>query len=241
MAKDDERLKPMSTMTIPSKDGQSFSAYVAMPAKLPAPTVIVIQEIFGVNEGIRAKCDWLASEGFIAVAPDLFWRIEPGVELSDKTDAEWEKAFDLMNMFDIDNGIEDLKAVKHTFRGHADSNGKVGCIGYCLGGKVAYLMGCRSDIEASVGYYGVGIDQLLAEANHIDGAIMMHVAEEDEYVDKHAQQVMKNGLADNDKVTVYSYPGVNHAFSRVNGQNYNKEAATLADGRTLTFLHEHLG
>ncbi len=230
----------MSEITIPAKDGGQFQAYVAMPAKLPAPTVIVIQEIFGVNEGIRGKCDWLASEGFIAVAPDLFWRIEPGVALTDKTDAEWEKAFDLMNMFDIGLGIEDLKAVKHTFRGHADSTGNVGCIGYCLGGKVAYLMGCRSDVQASVGYYGVGIEKLLAEANNVKGHVMLHIAEADEYVPTAAQDQIKAGLSDNKQFTLHTYPGMSHAFTRQGGKHYDADMAKLADTRTVEFLKKHL-
>ena len=230
----------MTQMTIPARDGGQFQAYVAMPAKLPAPTVIVIQEIFGVNDGIRAKCDWLAKEGFIAVAPDLFWRIEPGVELTDKTDAEWEKAFDLMNMFDMNKGIDDLAAVKHTFRGHADSTGKVGCIGYCLGGKVAYLMGCRTDIDASVGYYGVGIEKLLSEANNTKGHVMLHIAEADEYVPTTAQDQIKAGLADNKKFVLHTYPGMSHAFTRVGGKHYDADMAPLADGRTVEFLNKHL-
>lgn len=230
----------MSEITIPSKDGGQFKAYVAMPATLPAPTVIVIQEIFGINEGIRGKCEWLAKEGFIAVAPDLFWRIEPGVQLTDKTDAEWEKAFDLMNQFSIDKGIEDLKAAKHTFKGHANSTGKVGCLGYCLGGKLAYLMGCRSDMNASVGYYGVGIEKLLAEANNAKGQVMLHIAEADEFVPPTAQDQIKAGLADNKNFTLHSYPGMNHAFTRQNGKHYDADMAKLADGRTIEFLKKYL-
>ncbi len=230
----------MSEITIPAKDGGQFKAYVAMPATLPAPTVIVIQEIFGVNEGIRKKCDWLAGEGFIAVAPDLFWRIEPGVQLTDKTDAEWEKAFDLMNMFDVDKGIEDLKAVKHTFKGHANSTGKIGCMGYCLGGKVAYLMGCRSDVQASVGYYGVGLEKLLSEANNAKGHVMLHIAEADEYVPTTAQDQIKAGLADKKNFVLHTYPGMNHAFTRQGGKHYDADMAKLADARTIEFLKKYL-
>lgn len=230
----------MSEITIPAKDGGQFKAYVAMPAKLPAPTVIVIQEIFGVNEGIRGKCDWLASEGFIAVAPDLFWRIEPGVQLTDKSDADWEKAFDLMNEFKIDTGIEDLKAVKHTFKGHANSTGKVGCMGYCMGGKLAYLMGCRSTVDASVGYYGAGIEKLLAEANNATGQIMLHFAEADEYVPTTAQDKIKAAFADKKNMTLHTYPGVGHAFTRVGGKHYDADMATLADARTVEFLKKYL-
>lgn len=225
---------------IPAKDGGTFKAYVAMPKVTPAPVIIVIQEIFGVNQELRDKCDSLAKEGYIAVCPDLFWRLEPGIELTDKTEEEWAKAFDCFQRFDVDKGIEDLLATKHVFRGHADSTGKVGCVGYCLGGKLAYLMACRSTIDCSVGYYGVDIDKMLEEAADIDQPLMLHIAEEDEYVNKEAQAKITKTLSSHPHVTIHSYPGVNHAFSRGNGQNYNREAAESANHRTAEFFRMHL-
>ena len=230
----------MPEQTIPSKDGQSFNAYVAMPQTLPAPVIIVIQEIFGVNEGVRKKCDDFAAKGYIAVAPDLFWRLEPNVQLTDKTEAEWAKAFDLFQRFDVDTGVEDLRATEHTFRGHAQSNGMVGCVGYCLGGKMAYLMATRSHIDVSVGYYGVNIDALLGEATAIKKPLMLHIAEEDKFVDKDAQKKIIDGLTGNPHVTLHSYPGVNHAFTRVGGEHFDEAAATLANNRTDDFLAAHL-
>ena len=230
----------MSEITIPSKDGGSFQAYIAMPDALPAPAVIVIQEIFGVNDGMKQKCDWLASKGFIAVCPDLFWRIEPGIVLTDKTDEEWARAFDLFQKFDVDKGIEDIKATKHVLRGHANANGKVGAMGYCLGGKLAYLTSTRSDIDVSVGYYGVGLGDMLDEAENISTSLMLHIAEEDEYVSKEEQEKVKSKLSGNNQVTIHSYPGMDHAFSRVGGAHYNEEAATLADNRTIEFLKGNL-
>ncbi len=230
----------MSTITIPTRDGDSFNAYIAMPAQLPAPVIIVIQEIFGINHVMREKCQWLASQGYIAVCPDLFWRIEPGIELTDKTEEEWARAFELFNSFDIDKGVDDLRATKHTMRGHAHSNGKVGAIGYCLGGKLAYLFSTRGKIDASVGYYGVGIANLLDEANNITTPLMLHIAQEDEFVPKEEQQKMRDHLGNNQWITLHDYPDQNHAFSRTGGKHYNKDAATLADARTLEFLKEHL-
>lgn len=230
----------MSELIIPSKDGQSFSAYVAMPAKLPAPTIIVIQEIFGVNAEIRKKCDDLAAQGFIGVAPDLFWRLEPNVQLTDKSEAEWAKAFDLFNRFDVDLGVEDLRATHHVFRGHAHSTGVVGCIGYCLGGKLAYLMAARSKVDASVSYYGVGLDALLDEAANIKKPLLMHIAEEDKFVPKDAQAKIKEALKNKAAVTIHSYPGVNHAFARTGGEHFDQEAADAANARTMAFLRSAL-
>lgn len=230
----------MSEIIVPSRDGGQFSAYLAEPADKPAGAVIVIQEIFGVNEGIRGKCDWLASQGFLALAPDLFWRLEPNVQLTDKSPEEWEKAFDLMNNFDVDLGVEDLRAAKHLLRGHAYGNGKVGCVGYCLGGKLAYLLGCRSDIDASVGYYGVGLDELTAEATDVKGKIMLHIAGEDRFVSKDEQAKIHDALDGNPNVVLHDYAGVNHAFTRQGGEHYDEAAAKLADARTIAFLKENL-
>ncbi len=136
----------------------SFSAYLAFPASTTAPGIVVAQEIFGVNQVMRDVCDWLAGEGFVACCPDIFWRIEPGIQLTDKTEAEWARAFELFGLFDADKGIEDLKATLADLRGHEACNGKVGSVGYCLGGKLAYLMATRSDSDCNVSYYGVGLN-----------------------------------------------------------------------------------
>ncbi len=234
----------MPEITIPAKDGGSFKAYIAMPEKPAAlkkfPCVIVIQEIFGINQGLREKCDWLAAQGFIACAPDLFWRIEPNIELSDQVPAELERAFALFGEFDINQGLEDIKATMHTLKGHADSSGKVGCLGYCLGGQLAYLTACHSDINASIGYYGVGIEGLLADANNISAPLILHMAQNDEFVPPEAQQQIQDGLKDNNHITIHDYENVSHAFTRVGGDNYDAEAAKIADERSIKFLIANL-
>lgn len=230
----------MTMQIIPAKDGGSFEAYVAMPAVLPAPTIVVIQEIFGVNQGLRDKCDELAQQGYIAVCPDLFWRLETGAQLTDKTKEEWDRAFSLMNRFDIEKGIDDLRATIHVYKGHAHSTGRVGTIGYCLGGKLAYLMATRSGVDCSVGYYGVGLEALLGESKNIKNPLMLHIAEEDKFSSKEAQAKIKAGLKDNPHVTIHSYPGADHAFTRVGGEHYDQAASTLANSRTLAFLQQNL-
>jgi len=230
----------MSELTIPSKDGKPFKAYVAMPETLPAPTIILIQEIFGVNAEMRKKCDDWASKGYIAVAPDLFWRLEPGVQLTDKTKEEWEKAFGYYKRFDMNKGVEDLRATVHTFRGHAESTGKVGVVGYCLGGFMAYLMACRSKVDCAVGYYGAGIDEKLSEAKNIKAPFMFHIAENDEYMPKDAQKKIHAALDGKSLIKLYDYPGVQHAFARGNGNHYDKNAATKADNLTFNFFEQHL-
>ncbi|MBZ6377624.1 carboxymethylenebutenolidase [Pacificimonas flava] len=231
------------TVNIKALDGSGeFAAYLAKPATDgPAPSVVVIQEIFGVNEGIRKKCDKLAADGYVAIAPDLFWRQEPGVDLTDKSKEEWDRAFDLMNGFDADKGVEDIEATIKVVRGHDATGDKVGCVGYCLGGKLAYMTAARTDIDASVGYYGVGIDEMLDEAKAIANPLLLHVAEEDGFVDKDAQAKMHQALDPHPKVTLHDYPGCDHAFAREDGISRVEAAAKLADERTMAFFKQHLG
>ena len=226
------------TITIGGKDG-NFSGYLASPASGAGPGIVVIQEIFGINKVMRDIADGLAARGFLALAPDLFWRLQPGVELTDQTDAEWQQAFDLMNRFDKDKGVEDIQATINQLR--PMTNGKVGAVGYCLGGLLAYLAAARTDSDASVGYYGVSIQDRLGEAAQIAHPLMLHIAEADEYTPAAAREKIVAGLKDNPNVTLHCYPGMNHAFARVGGKHYDKACADLANGRTATFFRQHLG
>lgn len=230
----------MAEMQITAHDGGTFKAYVALPDNAPAPVVIMIQEIFGINQEMRDKCDDMARQGYIAVCPDLFWRIEPGIELVDSKPEELERAFELFGLFDVESGIKDLKSTLNHMRNFESSNAKVGCIGYCLGGKLAYMMATQSDIDASVSYYGVGIEDMTDQAQNLDRPLLMHIAEEDEYVSKDAQEQIKLALMPRQKITIHSYPGVNHAFARGQGMHYNASAAREANERTAEFLVRNL-
>jgi carboxymethylenebutenolidase len=227
--------------TITTADG-SFDAYEARPEGAgPFPAVVVIQEIFGVNAVMRETCDWLATQGYLAVCPDLFWRIEPGIDITDQSEAEWKKAFALYNAFDVDRGIEDIQATISHVRAHPDCTGKVGAIGFCLGGLLAYLTATRTDADASVAYYGVGIENRLAEAEALSRPLMLHIAEEDGFVPKPAQAQVRAALENRAGVQIHTYPGRDHAFTRKRGQHYHAEDAALAHGRTLEFLKKALG
>lgn len=228
-------------LRVQAHDNGSFEAYVAYPeSNLPAPGVVVIQEIFGVNAGMRSICDDLAKQGFVAICPDLFWRQEPGIQLTDKTEAEWARAFDLFKGFNVDLGIEDLKSTLASIRKDKNCTGKAATMGYCLGGKLAYLMATRSDADCNVSYYGVGIQDLLDEAKNIRHPLMMHIAEKDKYVPPAAQQAMQAALGKHKQVGIHVYPGVDHAFARPDGQHFDKAAAQLANSRTADFLASHL-
>ena len=218
---------------IEANDGGAFKAYVEKPASGAGPVVICIQEIFGVNHAMRDIAKHWAEQGYIAIAPDLFWRQEPGVDITDKSEAEWQKAFSLFKGFDLDKGIDDLKATIAYARSMTGATGKVGTVGFCLGGKLAYLLACRSDADCNVSYYGVGIEELLGESGQIQKPLLMHIAEEDGFVPKEAQATIKEGLAHLAPVQIYSYPGMDHAFARIGGVPYDEANANLANGRSL--------
>lgn len=229
----------MPEVTIQGKDG-TFIAYVALPKKTPAPGIVVAQEIFGVNQVMRQTCDWLAEQGFIAACPDLFWRIEPNIQITDRTEAEWKRAFELYNLFDVEKGIEDMKATLAAVRTQQGSSGKVGSVGYCLGGKIAYLMATRSDSDANVGYYGVGLGELLGEAKQIKKPLMLHIAGKDRFSSPEEIAKVRDALKGNAKVTTHLYEAQDHAFARPGGEHYDAAAAKQANERTITFFKEHL-
>jgi carboxymethylenebutenolidase len=228
-------------VTILALSGGSFSAYLAAPSTQPRAGIVLIQEILGVNHNMRQTADDYAKEGYLVLVPDLYWRLEPGVQLDPEDKDDWAKAFELLKAFDVDSGVEDLKASLSFLRQYPSSTGKVGSVGFCLGGKLAYFMATRTDADANVSYYGVEIDKNLAEATKIHKPLLMHMGANDEYVSPSAQASIQQGLKDNPLVTIYRYEGVTHGFSRVGSSAYRKQAAQLARDRTLAFLKQHLG
>lgn len=230
----------MASIEIQAIDGSgSFAAYRADPQGTPRGAIVVIQEIFGVNEGIRRKCDHFASLGYLAFAPDLFWRLQPGIKLDPDVEAEFKQALDWMGKFDQDKGVVDIEA---TIRAARDaSGGKVGVTGYCLGGRLAFMTAARTDSDASVGYYAVGVDGLLGEKHAIANPLMLHIAGEDGFVPAATQKAMHEGLDDHPKVTLHDYPGEDHGFATEMGKRRSEAAAQLADSRTEAFFAEHIG
>jgi carboxymethylenebutenolidase len=227
----------MATIKISATDGSGqFDALVVEPAARPAGAVVLIQEIFGVNDAMRATAAQVAELGFFAVVPDLFWRLEPGVNITDKTDAEWKKAFALMNTFDQAKGVEDLKATLAAARALPGANGRAGTMGYCLGGRLAFMMATHSDADVNISYYGVGIDGLLDGLPNVKKPLLIHIAQLDEYVPPEAQAKVVAATKGNDLIHAFTYPNANHAFARVNGIHYRALAATIANGRSAEAL-----
>jgi carboxymethylenebutenolidase len=226
-------------ITIQGRDG-SFGAYVAKPGAVPAPAVVVLHEVFGVNADIRRHCDELAEQGFLAVAPDLFWRLEPGVDLGVTSDEDWQHGFRLYQAFDRDAGARDAKDTVDTVARLPECSGKVALLGYCLGGLMTFLTAARNQVDAGVAFHGGETEKYLGEADGLRAPLLMHLAEDDEYMPKEAQAAIRSALASKPNVTISSYPGQYHAFSRNGGTHYDAAAAALANQRTSEFLHQQL-
>lgn len=232
----------MTTNTqIPTLDGSdNIPAYVSRPEGKPRGAIIVIQEIFGVNPGIRQKADDWAALGYLGVAPDVFWRQKPGLEFNPDVPEEFQEAVGYMMKHDFDLGIQDIEAVIHWIR-RDEGVPKVGLVGFCMGGKVAYMAAARTDIDASVGYYGVGIDQMLNESHAIANPLMLHVPTADGFVPPASQKAMHDGLDSNHHVTLHDYEGLDHGFADTFGERRNEEGARLADQRTADFFAKNVG
>ncbi len=222
------------------EQGSEFPAYCAEPARAPRAAIIVIQEIFGLNAGLRSKCDKWAEAGYLAVAPDLFWRFRPGIELDPDMPDQFQEGLDLFGRFDQDQGVADIDVTIRAIRSKT-AGGKVGCVGYCLGGRLAFMTAARTDVDASVGYYGVGIDGLLGEKQAITHPLLLHVPTDDQFVSAATQKAMHQGLDDHPKVTIYDYPGLRHGFAVTSGNRRDEQAAQRADDRTAAFFSAHLG
>jgi len=217
----------------------AFKAYVARPAGTPKAAVVAIQEIFGVNAVMRGKADWLAREGFLAIAPDLFWRIKPGIDITDQTEAEWKQAIDYMNQLDKNASVRDVQATLTHARSELGAR-KAGCLGYCMGGYIAFLAACRTDTDASVAYHGGGIHTALGEAGGIKKPVLLHNPMKDSFIPVEALDKIRETLASNPLVTIYEYAEQDHAFTREGGKHYDEAAKQLADGRTIAWLNQHL-
>ena len=220
---------------------RTFMGYLAIPKKRVGPGVVLAQEIFGVNASMRQIADDLCeSEDLFVLVPDLFWRQEPGLQLDDHDEKDLEKAFSLYNSFDTTLGVDDIQATITALRGIGGCTGRVGVMGYCLGGLLAFLAAARTDTDASVSYYGVGIENHLHEAIKITTPTLLHLAGQDEFVTETARQKILSDLEPYSMTTCHLYPDSGHAFARPNGENYDQEAAILANERSWRFLASNL-
>jgi carboxymethylenebutenolidase len=227
-------------VTIASHDGQSFSAYLAVPAAGHGPGLVLCQEIFGINDFMRRTAQALAEEGYVVLAPDLFWRQQPGIQLTDGP-ADMPRAFELYQRFDVELGVKDIASTLVALRALPEQRGGAGVLGYCLGGKLAYLAACRTDADVAIGYYGVGIEDSLEEAANLRGRLVLHIAEQDGFCPPPARQRILEALGGKANVELYVYPGMDHAFARTGGAHYDKPSALMAHQRSMAALQRVIG
>lgn len=211
-----------------------LSAYVALPAEKKGPLLLILQEIFGVNANIRAICDEFAEEGYVAVAPDLFWRQERGIDIDPSAVGAMDKALALLAQFDDVQAMDDIAQTIEFTRKKYGCSGPIAAVGYCLGGRLALKSIFETEVTASVSYYGVGLDELVQRSVPAGKAAMLHVANEDGYCPQTSQELIRK--ASTGQIKAHFYPGCDHAFARSGSQYFNADAARHAYDRTMNFL-----
>lgn len=231
---------PGKWVQITAADGGKFRGYMAMPAAGKGPGIVLCQEIFGINEYIREVADNYAQEGYVVLAPDLFWRLEKDVDLG-YSEEDWNKAFALFEKFDVDTGMEDVKSAVRFLRTQHEVVGKVGALGFCLGGRLAYLAAARSGVDCAVGYYGVSIDKHLKEASKIKVPVVLHFASEDKYAPPEAVKKIRSAFDGRPEIEIYVYPDVDHAFARTGGDHYDRPATMMAHSRSIALFRRLMG
>ncbi|MCC7483986.1 MAG: dienelactone hydrolase family protein [Burkholderiales bacterium] len=224
---------------VPLRDGV-MGAHLACPERAPAGAIVAIMEIWGVNDTMRRHAAEFAQAGFVCLVPDLFWRQEPGVELDDSDPEDVKKAFDLYYDFDYDLGVRDMEDTVRYVAGIPECSGRAGAVGYCLGGKLCYLLCCRTDIDCAVAYYGTYIEHHIREAPALHRPFMLHMALKDRWVQAEVNELLERRLGPNPNVTIHKYPGADHAFARHGGRTWSKPEADRALALTLDFFRRHL-
>jgi carboxymethylenebutenolidase len=224
---------------IKAKDGGTFRAYMSLPhgadKGAKGPGIVLIQEIFGVNSHIRGVADQYASDGYTVLAPDIFWRMQPMVDLG-YGEKDFEQARGYMQKMDFAAAVKDLAATVAVLRGLPECTGKVASIGYCMGGMLSYLCAANAGVDAAVCYYGGGIHTKLDEAAKIKCPLLFHFAGDDAHIPAEAVESVKKTFAGREGVRIDVYPGANHGFNCWDRQAYNQQSAALARGRSLSFL-----
>lgn len=230
---------PARRLRVHSSDGD-FDAYRAGAPGGSRPAIVVLHEVFGVNADLRTTCDELASSGYLAVCPELFWRQERHVDLSVQSQPDWERGLALYRAFDLDAGVRDVESTVDAVRVQS-AGSRVGVMGFCLGGLLTFLAAARTRVDAAVAFHGARTEEFLGEVADIDAPLQMHLADEDEFIPKDAQRRIASALSGESRFEVFGYPGCRHAFSRHGGAHFDAEAARLSRARTLDFFDRHLG
>lgn len=229
-----------SWISVSAANGQSFDAYLSLPPTGRGPGLILIQEIFGVNEHIRAVADQYASDGYVVLAPDIFWRSEKKLQLQ-YDQAGFDKGLALLGSLDIDATASDLKASVATLRRHSACSGKVGSIGYCMGGLLSFVAAAEAGVDTAVCYYGGGIHNHLNRASKIKCPVLFHFAQKDAYIPAAAVKALRKEMAGRKNVRIITHPNVDHGFNCWRRPSWDQVTAARARGQSLVHLSETLG
>lgn len=220
---------------IDTDNGNNFRGYLSLPPTGTGPGIVLIQEIWGVNAHIQSVADQYAQDGYVVLAPDVFWRLSPGVNL-DYDEAGSSQAFDYMKRLDFPQAVADLTLAVQVLRGLSESRGGVASLGFCMGGLLSYLCAANAGVEAAVCYYGGGISNHLDQAAKISCPILFHFAEKDHYIPHDAVEAVKTAFANKRNAVIETYPEVDHGFNCWARHSYNQKAAAVAHGLSLSFL-----
>lgn len=220
---------------IANQDGTSFPAYLSLPPTGSGPGIVLIQEIFGVNAHIRAVADQYALDGYVVIAPDLFWRQTPGVELG-YGEADFQTALSMMQKLDFSLAVEDLTRTVQLLRTRPECTGKVASLGFCMGGLLSYLSAVSAGVDAAICYYPGSIDQHLEKASRVTCPLLIHFAEKDHYISSAAVSAVQHAFKNVGHATINVYPGVDHGFNCWERPAYNQQISARAHGASLAFL-----
>jgi len=226
-------------ISVKADDGGEFGAYLSLPPTGRGPGIVLIQEIWGVNAHIRAMADLYAADGYVVLAPDIFWRLEPRVDLN-YDEAGTAKAYELMQKMDRPKAGLDVATAATALRSRPEVGTKIASLGYCMGGFLAYLAATHGAVDAAVCYYGGGIQNSLDVAPKVRIPILFHYAEKDAHITKDAVESVRFAFASHNNARIETYPGVDHGFNCWGRPLYNQAAAALAHGRSLEWLAQHI-
>nr|P27100.1 RecName: Full=Carboxymethylenebutenolidase; AltName: Full=Dienelactone hydrolase; Short=DLH [Pseudomonas sp. P51]AAD13628.1 hydrolase II [Pseudomonas sp.] len=222
-------------LSIDAKGGGRFGAHLQLPARGRGPVVMVAQEIFGVNPFMTEVLAWLASEGFVGLCPDLYWRHGPGIEFDPNDEVQRARALGMFRDYKLEDGVADLRATVAYAASQPFCDGGVAVIGYCLGGALAYEVAAEGFAQCCVGYYGVGFEKRLERARLVKTPSMFHMGTNDHFVTAEARQLITNAFEANPAIALHWYDA-GHSFARASSPNFSPEATRTANARTLEML-----
>lgn len=229
-----------TSVRIPATAGGSFEGWLSTPGSGRHPAIVILAEIYNANHWVRGVCDRYAQQGYVVVAPDLYWRQAPQRYL-DYNPEDQQRGRALAAAMDLDLFVDDLKACANWLRARSDCTGRIGTIGYCLGGKLVWVGLAKGAVDAGVAYYAVQMADHLATAPSITAPIMMHFGSLDHRAPRDLYDKIEASLAGKPHASTYWYEGADHGFDRNGYPPFHAEASALAGQRTRDFLAQHLG